>query len=262
MARRRTQVPAENHERWLISYADFITLLFAFFVVLFASGQTDRQRVRQVSEAMREATEGQGTRMKAAMAAVLGGTVDDKGQGNAQRHGPGGSQRSQQQVPPASTAMPSVKALTDQLQKEIAAGQMQVSLESRGLRISLRQATFFPSGEDSIPPETYQSLTKVAAAIRGVPNAIRLEGHTDAIPIRTKRYRSNWDLSAARSIAVMELLAEKFQVPRTRMAIAAYADLVPIDSNETPEGRSHNRRVDIIVLNEKALSAEPRSQDR
>jgi chemotaxis protein MotB len=93
--------------------------------------------------------------------------------------------------------------------------------------------------------------------MKKVPNPVRLEGHTDAMPIRTLRFRSNWELSTARSIALMEILSNRFGVPHERMSVAGYADTAPIDSNDTPEGRAHNRRVDIVLLNEQGVIGEP-----
>jgi chemotaxis protein MotB len=84
-----------------------------------------------------------------------------------------------------------------------------------------------------------------------------MEGHTDSIPIHTARFHSNWELSAARSIGMMELLSQRFGIPRQRMAIAGYADTAPLESNDTPEGRAHNRRVDIVILNQQVKSIEP-----
>jgi chemotaxis protein MotB len=125
------------------------------------------------------------------------------------------------------------------------------------LVLSLRQATFFPSGEDSIDPKTYPIVGKIAQTIRELPNPVRLEGHTDAIPIHTARFHSNWELSAARSIGMMELLSGQFEVPPQRMAIAGYAETVPLDTNDTAEGRAHNRRVDVVILNQQVKSTEP-----
>lgn len=246
MRRRRNGRPeAENHERWLVSYADFITLLFAFFVVLFASGQTDQGRAKEMSESMKEAMRDENKYMKAVLESMVRGER------------PGAKQK--YALPSPATVKPKsgdlsdiMKQLLGDLQGEIASGQMQVSLEPRGLVISLKQATFFPSGEDAIAKETYASLGKLSSIIKPLPNAIRLEGHTDAIPIRTARFQSNWELSASRSIAVLSVLANEFQVPTSRMAVVGYAETVPVSSNDTAEGRSRNRRVDVVLLNEKA----------
>src|SRR5215813_8073927 len=101
MARRHTAHSHENHERWLVSYADFITLLFAFFVVMFASSQTDKSKAKQISEAVEKAlSDGKSVGVPPAVAKILGGTVDDKGQGNAMMKGPGGAQRAAKEAPP------------------------------------------------------------------------------------------------------------------------------------------------------------------
>lgn len=198
--RKRTQPAPENHERWLVSYADFITLLFAFFVVMFASSQTDKARARQVSQAVEKAFE-QGTSfgVSPAVAKILGGTVGDIGQGNAQMRGPGGVQKSKDVGSNESVLelLPSLKRLDKELEDEIKAGNLEVRLEPRGLVISLRESAFFPSGEDVLPESTMPTLKKVAEAIAAVPNAIQLEGHTDSRPIHTADSRATGNYLAA-----------------------------------------------------------------
>ena len=256
MARKRRHPEHENHERWLVSYADFMTLLFAFFVVMFATSQTDKARAQQVSDSVKEALDKGG--VAAAVHEILGGTVDEKGKGNAQMKGAGGSQP-QNVKPQAAIAelLPSMQYLSKSLEAEIHQGKIEMHLEPRGLVVSLRQATFFPSGADTVDPNTYSSVEKIAQIIHDLPNSVRLEGHTDAVPIHTARFRSNWELSAARAIAMMELFSGRFEIPPQRMAIAGYADTAPLDSNDTPEGRAHNRRVDIVILNQRVLVNEP-----
>ena len=259
MARKKHAAEHENHERWLISYADFITLLFAFFVVMFASSQTDKAKAQQVSESVKTAMEKGG--VAAAVREVLGGTVDEKGKGNAQLKGPGGSkpivQKAQPEQKVIAELVPSMNYLTKALEKDIKDGKIEVNLEPRGLVVSLHQATFFPSGESDVDPRTFDSIDKIAETIRKLPNAVRLEGHTDSVPIHTARFRSNWELSAARSIAVLDLLSGRYNIPRERMSIAGYADTDPLDSNETEEGRAHNRRVDVVILNQSVLMKDP-----
>ena len=247
MQHRRAPAVHENHDRWLVSYADFITLMFAFFVVMFASSQADRAKVKRVATSVTEALE------NGASHASANGNRSDSG---------GGLRNLKPDPPPAAPEagaelLPSLNYLNAQLRNEIASGKMRVSLEGRGLVVSLQQATFFPSGEDAIDPATYSSLEKVATAIRQLPNPVRLEGHTDAMPIHTARFRSNWDLSAARAIAVLDLLNNRFQVPLARLAVAGYAETIPIASNETEQGRSRNRRVDIVILSRQQLAIEP-----
>ncbi len=260
MARKKTAEEPANHERWLVSYADFITLLFAFFVVMFATSQADKGRAQQVSESVKKALDGE--KMSAVIAAVLGGTVDNRGQGSAQMHGPGGETRKVSEKPEKkddklAELIPSLQVLSKELKTEIEAGKIQITMEPRGLVVSFKQAALFPSGEDAIAPEATPSLEKVAGAIIQIPNPVRLEGHTDSRPISTKRFRSNWDLSSARSIALLEILTTRFNVPPGHISIAGYADTAPMDSNETEEGRARNRRVDIVILNEKGVIGEP-----
>jgi chemotaxis protein MotB len=246
----------ENHERWLVSYADFITLLFAFFVVMFASSQTDKSKAKAVSEAVEKAlSEGHSVSIPPAVAKVLGGTVDDKGQGNAQMHGPGGAQKAAKEEKPDLMELSiSLKTLSGELEEEIKLGKVEVSMTPRGIVVSLKQAAFFPSGTDLVEPATRPMLEKVAKALKAVSNPVRIEGHTDAVPIHTPRFRSNWDLSAARAIAIMEELSNHFEISPQRLAIAGYADTVPVGDNATPEGRARNRRVDLVILNDYAIA--------
>jgi chemotaxis protein MotB len=256
VARRTRLVEHENHERWLVSYADFITLLFAFFVVMFASSQTDKAKARAVSQAVKQAFEKGG--IAAQVHEILGGTVDEKGKGNAMMKGPGGSQPIiRTETEQVAELLPSMQYLTKELAADIDAGKIDIRLEPRGLVVSLRQATFFPSGEDSIDRSTFTSISRIAETVRNLPNAVRLEGHTDSIPIHTARFRSNWELSAARAIAMMDLLTAQFSIPRERMAIAGYADTAAVQPNDTEEGRARNRRVDVVILNQQAIVREP-----
>jgi chemotaxis protein MotB len=255
MARKAAHPAHENHERWLVSYADFITLLFAFFVVMFATSQSDKGRAKQVSDSVKEALEKGG--VQAAVHEILGGAVNDVGKGNAQMKGPGGAVAVKDPKTAAAELIPSMEYLSKELALEIKDGKIEVHLEPRGLVVSLRQATFFPSGEDSIDPKTAPTMSKIALTIKNLPNPVRLEGHTDSVPIHTARFRTNWELSAARAIAMLELLKGQFDIPPERFAIAGYAENVPVDSNETEVGRAHNRRVDIVILNQQALVTEP-----
>jgi chemotaxis protein MotB len=257
MARRKRPQESPNHERWLVSYADFITLLFAFFVVMFASSQTDKNKAQQIAESVKKALAGE--KMRTIIVTVLGGPAEMKSQGNAMMRGPGGSNEPPQPGKEEKVVelLPSLQVLTAELKAEIEAGRIQVIMEPRGLVVSFQQAALFPSGEDVISPQAYASLGKLAAAMSRVPNPVRLEGHTDSRPINNSRFRSNWELSAARSIALLELLSTRFHVGRERISIAGYAENAPRAPNDTEEGRARNRRVDIVILNEQGVLAEP-----
>jgi len=223
---------------------------------MFATSQTDKAKATQVSNAVTEALENGGIR--AMVHEVLGGTVDEKGQGNAMMHGPGGVERVKPAnpkpvpVPEVAELLPSMKYLSGELQNEIKAGKIELRLEPRGLIVSLKEAAFFPSGGDTVDPTSFASLQKVSAVLSGLPNPVRLEGHTDSVPIHTARFRNNWELSAARSIAMLNVLTDRFQLSPERFSVAGYADTAPVASNDTNEGRARNRRVDIVILNQLA----------
>lgn len=269
MARKKKQPEHENHERWLVSYADFITLLFAFFVVMFASSQADKGRAEQVARSVRQALKDGG--FSTLVASVLGGTIDDVGRGNAQMKGPGGAEEALHEGEVSGLGegegvtltelKPAMEFLLEALSEEIDAGMMEITMQARGLVVSFREAAFFASGDATVSEQYIESVAKVAAVTRQLPNPVRLEGHTDSVPIHNARYASNWELSAARSIAMLELFADRFGTPREKLSIAAYAENAPADTNETPAGRARNRRVDIILLNEVGMQAEPVSAE-
>jgi chemotaxis protein MotB len=252
---RKQTAAHENHERWLVSYADFITLLFAFFVVMFASVQQDKNKAKEVSDSVREALEhGQ---LSAAIANVFGRSSADHSKSKR-----ASTAAAAPSAPPAQVTHPpdlarSLDTLRQGLSADVRAGKIELKLESRGLVISLRESTFFASGDDQVAPVSLPILAKIVTVMRTLPNPVRLEGHTDSVPIHNSRFRSNWELSAARSIAVMEVLAERFGIPESRMAVAGYADNAPSDTNQTDEGRAHNRRVDLVLLTAEGQRAEP-----
>jgi chemotaxis protein MotB len=152
-----------------------------------------------------------------------------------------------------------METLQKGLDPELKSGKVRLKLEARGLVISLREAAFFASGNDAVLPASYAILVKIAGVVQALPNPLRLEGYTDSVPIHNSRFRSNWELSTARSIAMLELLRERYQIPPERMSVAGYAENAPADTNETEEGRAHNRRVDVVVLSAEALKVEPQS---
>jgi chemotaxis protein MotB len=235
MARRKLP-PKENHERWLVSYSDLVTLLFAFFVVLFASTQTDKAKAKQISEAVERALE-HGSAPPQVLA-ILGGVVDDKGRGNAMLRGPA----VREPKPPAETPKPrmldlasSIKLLSSQLREETERGSVAIHVEQRGVVIGLNGA----------------------AVLRQLPNPLRLEGHTDPRPIHNARFASNWELSAARSIAMLRLLESRYEVDGQRLAVVGYADtLAGADRHRDPEW-AKNRRVDIVIVSDYGMRAEP-----
>jgi chemotaxis protein MotB len=201
----RNRRHAVGTDRWMVSWADLLTLLFASIVVLYASAA----RNKPVKPEMQEKEEDE-----------LASPFD---------------------------------RLRHSLASEIAADKLQVSLETRGIVVSLRDQSYFQSGSDEIAPAALKSIGEVAAVIRDLPNSVRLEGHSDSVPIHNGRFRDNWSLSAARSAAVLSLLESNFNVPAARLGIAAYADNKPVAANESAEGRARNRRVDIVILSRRNI---------
>jgi chemotaxis protein MotB len=259
--RRKTPEHA-NHERWLVSYADFITLLFAFFVVMFASTQSDKNKAKDVSDSVRQALEhGQ---FSAAISTVLGrGKHEAKKAPLSKENTP---ERENPNAPPPSPVerhppdlAKSLDTLMKGLDADVKNGKLELKLDARGLIISMREKAFFASGDSAVAPDSLPMVAKIAAVVQSLPNSVRLEGHTDARPIHTSRFHSNWELSAARSIAMLELLRDRFQIPASRMAVAGYAENSPVDTNDTEEGRAHNRRVDLVLLSIEGQRGEPQA---
>jgi chemotaxis protein MotB len=257
MARRR-HAAHENHERWLVSYADFITLLFAFFVVMFAVSQEDKNKVKQMSQSVRQAFE------ESELLSAIDGIVGKEGKKpKEQKHVPGPNDQAKDDKP-SDTAMiavqelmPQMRMLRQSLVKPIEDGRIAMTLEPRGLVVSMREAVLFKPADDVIQRDALPIIEEVAAAVRDLPNPVRLEGHTDSTPIQNARFRSNWELSAARSIAMLELLNGRFSLPRERLAISGFADTIPISENDSTEGRARNRRVDVVILNQFGMKNEP-----
>lgn len=249
---RRIRHSSPNHERWLVSYADFITLLFAFFVVMFATSHTDVAKQRAVSESVNKAL--QGDSFKQAFSMLLGGARDAKNPGMVRKADTGNKLATGDNQ--GLTLAELLPILSQALQQEIASGRLALQMTSRGLIISFTQTALFPSGGDEIAPDFDDTIQKIAQAMNKVRNPARAEGHTDSVPIHNSRFRSNWELSAARSIALVEQLTA-YGVARERLSISGYAETAPIDNNETEEGRRKNRRVDIVLLNETAAKGEP-----
>jgi chemotaxis protein MotB len=234
-----------NHERWLVSYADFITLLFAFFVVLFASSQTDKKKQVKLAEAMQSAFTPLGTfdahsktppltDINAAIANAVPAALTPP-------------------LPSTSTeTLEQTKArLTKLLAQEVAAGHippggMTMRITPDGLVISLHEAGFFSSGSAEVRDASIPMLSILAKTLPA--GSLRVEGHTDNVPIHTAQFASNWELSTARSTAIARLLLQHGPINPANLSVAGYAEFHPIASNATANGRTLNRRVDIILL--------------
>ncbi|MEX2302657.1 MAG: flagellar motor protein MotB [Bryobacterales bacterium] len=251
---RRSKAKPENHERWLVSYADFVTLLFAFFVVLFATSHVDAQRMQQISEAYSAIMSKDVEQLRAVMvtfadqkkAAAAAKAVQDP---DARR------------VLTMAEMQPVRKRVEQRLAPLIEGDKIGLALTPRGLIISLRESGFFAPGQATFLPGAAGLLSEVGAVVAELPNQpVRMEGHTDDAPIRTARFPSNWELSTARAIAVLDLMVELYDIDPHRVSVAGYGERRPIAGNLTPEDRAKNRRVDIAILSRSAAEMAPKQR--
>ena len=161
-------------------------------------------------------------------------------------------------VAAAQTAMPhsalekpvATHAALLQPQRKLAALGLDLKMEPRGLVISLPQTILFASGDDSVSPKARATFEEIAAVLREIPNKVSLIGHADATPIHNRRFKNNWELAAARSLRLLELLGRDCGIEESRLSVASYSSFDPKDTNDTPDGRANNRRVEIVILGE------------
>ena len=246
----RASVPRArvNHDRWLVSYADFITLLFGFFVVLFAFAKADQKKQAEVPVAIDSAFRALG---------IFPDALRRKGGANTTTDG------TDTPVIPMNIIMGEevfgaarVKNDIDHLRREllqtlsnqVATHTVSIQMGRDGLVISLREAGFFASGSATPEPQTLDTLRQIAASLSHTPYDLRIEGHTDNIPIQNAEFGSNWELSTARATTIARLLLALKAMPADRLSASGYAEFHPVASNDTPEGRAQNRRVDLVVL--------------
>lgn len=255
MSRKKKAEEHVNHERWLISYADFITLLFALFVVLFASSQVDKRKTIAVAQSIQSAfqqlgifSSGQG-RTKLEQIRLI---ANSNPASSAQMSEAPLAAHRPNVLPGAEYLkgeMAGIKAeMTKALFGEIERHAVNITLNREGLVVSLQEVGFFDSGSAVLKPGAMPALKKIAAILSSASQNIRVEGHTDDVPIHNSRYASNWELSTARATEVLNLLITRFGIAPQRLSAAGYAKFHPVASNATPQGRARNRRVDIVIL--------------
>jgi chemotaxis protein MotB len=136
-------------------------------------------------------------------------------------------------------------------QRKLALLGLDLRMEPRGLVISLPQTILFDSGDDTISPQARPMVEQIAEVLRGIPNKVALVGHADAVPIHNRRFKNNWELAAARSLRLLELLGNDCGIDESRLSVASDSSFDPRDTNETPDGRARNRRVEIVILDER-----------
>jgi chemotaxis protein MotB len=232
----------------MVSYADFMTLLFALFVVLFASSYHDKKTVQRVSSAVKNGFQEMGTFLES-------DSVQDNSSSDYSRLGStlstkenGGARVSQVPGNAGIDVAELHRKLAMALGKEIARQEVDLRMTPEGFVISLHELGFFNSGEAQLLPGATDKIKRIAAVLMQYGLDMRVEGHSDNVPIHNATFNSNWDLSTARAMAVAMMLIDDAGFDPSRMSIAGYSQYHPTASNDTPEGRRANRRVDIVVV--------------
>ena len=252
MRRRRKPVPV-SHERWLVSYADFITLLFAFFTTMYAISSVDVRKMNAMVGSMQAAfssTEAAGA------GHTGGGSAGNAAPPRGREHLAGSGI-----TPAASSVLPTVseQAIRTQLESRLGAqlksGLVNMSVDGRGLVISMREAGSFGTGSAELSATAHEVLREVARTLAQVGNIVRVEGHTDDVPINTDRYRNNFELSTARATHVIAFLIAE-GLAGARLSAAGYGEFHPRAGNDSDVNRAQNRRVDLVVLSPRVSERE------
>jgi chemotaxis protein MotB len=252
MARRRRTEEPENHERWLVSYADFITLLFAFFVVMYALSSVNEGKYRILSDSLDAAFRGSNRSLRPVQVGELvrsaanypvppvdGSRMIDLG--------------SVFKFHPQALLQPGMDSMARQIEHAFSAlideGIVEVRRNGLWLEVEINTSILFPSGSTRLSPEAVPMLHELAKILRRFPNQIHVEGYTDNIPIRTKTFPSNWELSAGRSARVVRIFAQ-YGIAGSRMVAIGHGENRPKAGNNTEAGRNKNRRVVVNILAE------------
>jgi len=247
-----------NHERWLISYSDFMTLLFAFFVVLFAATYRDNQAIRKLARAIHNGFQTMGAF-----------SSDESGSGGAYSTETPGADDNSSRVQNGKTALNPASAgsvrdmleLRRQLEKamgqELQNREVVLQVTPEGFVISLKELGFFDSGHAELLPGAAEKIERIARVLARPGLEIRVEGHSDNQPIHNSQFRSNWELSTARAMAVLRLLVDQAGFDPKKLSASGYGEYRPVADNTTAEGRRMNRRVDLVVVQSELRSSGP-----
>lgn len=240
MARKKFEEERDNHERWLVSYADFITLLFAFFVVMYAMSSLNEGKYRILSDSLGSA---------------FGKVIPLQEQpGDAQLELPLRDQialskgRASEAVRRERTQMTGIaQNILKVLAPLVSEGKVRVTQSARGVSVEINASVLFAPGEAKLTEQSGQALTAVAVILKNDRHAIQVEGHTDNLPISNVFFPSNWELSAVRASSVVRLFIDN-GIAENRLQAVGHGPNQPVASNATPEGRARNRRVAVTIL--------------
>jgi chemotaxis protein MotB len=255
---RRRGAHQVSHDRWLVSYADFITLLFAFFVVLYASSQVDKRKVGMLALAIQVAFQQMGVFPASTTQVPIDATNPmpfsiAQAIENTERTASLGRVSSRPEGSPGTSVENGDLAelqteLETELAPEIARKEIAMRREPDGLVISLREIGFFESGSARMMATSEAALDRISGMLGKRDYRLRIEGYTDNAPIHTSQFPSNWELSTSRATEIVRVFIVREGFSPDRLSAAGYGEYHPLATNLTPEGRSANRRVDIVIL--------------
>ena len=259
MARKKKHEEHENHERWLVSYADFITLLFAFFVVMYSLSAVNEGKFRVLSESLVAALSSSPQRPQPPhVRPVQVGQMVKAPAAPVQRLEPlkapptvAPIEMNKPEPPDITPRMQAIRDMADAIERAmgplIKADLLLVRRDSLWIEVEIKTSILFPSGSAQLQAEALPILREIAAILGKFPNAVHVEGFTDNVPINTLAFPSNWELSAARAASVVHLFMQAGMQPE-RMAAIGLGEYRPIADNSSEEGRNKNRRVVLVVL--------------
>ena len=239
MARRKQEEEHENHERWLVSYADFITLLFAFFVVMYALSTVNEGKYRVLSNSMVSAFRNVDINTESQQIIVKPIPI-------VQKPGAPANSREAAKQKQRDKMRNVAKDILDVMAPLIAQGKVRVLETSRGVTIEINDSILFSPGQALLQPTLIKAMSAIADVLVPTDFPITIEGHTDNIPINTQQFPSNWELSAVRATTVLRLFADA-GVAADRLTAIGYADTRPVEPNLMADGRARNRRVSILI---------------
>ncbi|HVJ04884.1 MAG TPA: flagellar motor protein MotB [Candidatus Saccharimonadales bacterium] len=232
----------DNHDRWMVSYADFVTLLFAFFVVLYSSAQVDKAKMAQLSSAITAAFQQLGVGSGSVPVLLIPGTTPIPAAHPAHAQ---------------DTAEAIRRKLEADLAEELKRHTVSLRQTSEGLVLSLREVGFFDSGSAALRASSLETFDRIGHVLASIGSNLRVEGHTDNVPIHTSQFQSNWELSTARATEIIRLLLTREGIGPERLSAAGYAEYHPIAENSSEDGRRLNRRVDIVIVAPHELTSPP-----
>lgn len=242
MARKRRVEEHENHERWLVSYADFITLLFAFFVVMYAISSVNEGKYKVLSNSLSNAFTNTTAKSGGQPIAVMQGAPPIPSRPIAKPDKLPDLKKAEQRTKMKNIAGDIMQAL----QPLVAQGKVRLLETSRGVTIEINDSILFPAGQSRLQPASISAMLAIAQVLAASDFPITIEGHTDNVPISTPQFPSNWELSAMRATTVLRLFNDG-GVGAERLTAIGYGETRPLETNTTVEGRARNRRVSILI---------------